>query len=663
MRKRIIHILGLLLCSATTFCQSVNDTVLIDVVTITPFEHITPGGEKIELFDSLNTKAIAYKNIGDFLAHNSNVIIKNYGTEGMASSLSLRGAGNSRTQILWEGISLNSISNGENNLSLVPVSCFDNISINYNASAASFGNGTFGGAINLSSTPTFKKHATAQCFTSLGSFKTYKATIGYSVGNTKFQYKGSLFYTQSESDFDYYDYIRLETLKRKNADYFKYGTIQNLHIKLTDKLLAKASIWYQVNDANLPSILGSVSNEVQYQSDSSIRTVMNLQYNINSRNSIAYQTAYINDYELYTKKFSPQDKVFSEYSEIKNQTNIHRLQYVHKTKTKKSGTFTFEPEIQGKYAHADLTNYGGGKTEYSIAGIFQCNHVITFNGASIVSQGKLVTLLSIRKEFNSQYTIPGIIHMGSEYILGHTTSNPLKIRGSVGNKYRTPTFNDLYWVGWGNPNLLPEYGISSEIGMEKTFFAPTKWYRFSTGISAYHSVINDMIMWIANGAVWHPTNTAQAALQGVELSFKNQSRTIIGGKPLQLKNNVLVNINNPHITKTYDTTSYTQENESVGHILYYVPKVAIHFQPTITYRYFELSIFMNYESKRYFNLEKTLDAYLTLDINIKKTFVLNNVKLAMGGLIRNITDAAYEQVRSYPLPGRNFEFYLQCLIN
>nr|MCR4800401.1 TonB-dependent receptor plug domain-containing protein [Bacteroidales bacterium] len=227
MRKRIVHILLLLLCTASTaLCQSVNDTILIDMVTITPFERITPSGEKVDSFDSLSLKAATYKNIGEFLAHNSNVIIKNYGTEGMTSSLSLRGAGNSRTQILWEGLSLNAISNGENNLSLVPISCFDNITINYGASATNFGNGTFGGAINLKSTPLFKKHASAHVFASYGSFKTYKTNVGYSVGTEKIQYKGDFFYSQSESDFEYFDYIRLETLKRKNADYFKYGTIQ-----------------------------------------------------------------------------------------------------------------------------------------------------------------------------------------------------------------------------------------------------------------------------------------------------------------------------------------------------------------------------------------------------------------------------------------------------
>ena len=452
-------------------------------------------------------------------------------------------------------------------------------------------------------------------------------------------------------------------MKRKNADYFKYGTIQNLHVKITPKLLAQAALWYQVNAANLPSIIGNVSNEDQYQSDSSLRALIALRYTLNNRNRIVYKTVYTDDFELYTHKSSPSAENYLEYSEIKNKTNIHILQYVHKDATQRYGTFFAELELQGKIANAELTNYGGTKNEYSATGIAQLNHQIDFQGNTAISSGRLISLLSVRKEFNSQYTIPFIAHFGTEYEMYREKGTPLTVRFSVGNKYRTPTFNDLYWIAWGNPTLLPEYGFSTELGIRKTFFKPEKWYSFTTDITAYHSVLNDMIMWTPSGAVWHPMNTAQAVLQGVEFSLEQSHSTTLREKTLHYSNKLQVNINNPHITEIYDTTSNNEENESVGHVLYYVPRYSIHFQPRVTFANWELACFVNYESKRYFTLEKTLDQYVTIDVSLKKTFDLKNIKLAVGGQIRNLTDAAYEQIRSYPLPGRNFEIYLQCLIN
>lgn len=652
----------LLYMTNIALCQSVSDTILIDQVTVTPLESVTYGGEKSESFDSLMLKAATYKNLGDFLSQQSNVIIKSYGTEGMASSLSLRGAGSSRTQILWEGLSLNSISSGDNNLSLVPVASFDNISINYNASAAGFGSGTFGGAINLKSTPNFTNHVSVQALASIGSFHTYKTNIGYSVGAKKIHYKGSFFYTQSASDFEYYDYILLDTFKRKNADYFKYGTIQNVHVKITDKLLAQAALWYQVNDANLPSILGTTSKEVQYQCDSSLRALATLRYTINSRNRIVYKTVYTDDFELYTKKTSPTAEKYSEYSEIKNKTNIHILQYVHKQATLRYGTFFTEMELQEKLAKADLTNYGGTKKEYSTIGVVQINHLINFHGNTAFSAGKMTSLLSVRKEFNSQYSIPFIAHFGSEYQIAKGKGTPLTLRFSVGNKYRTPTFNDLYWIAWGNPELLPEYGFSTEFGIRKEFFNPEKWYHLASDVTFYHSVLNDMIMWTPCGAVWHPLNTAQAVLQGLEFSLEQTHKTTIN-KTIAFSNKLQVNINNPHITKTYDTTSTTtnQENESVGHVLYYVPRYAIHFQPRISYGNWECSFFVNYESERYYNLEKTLDSYITFDARLQRKFVLKHLQIVTSFIAQNITNTVYEQIRSYPLPGRNFEGSLQII--
>ncbi|MBO4778325.1 MAG: hypothetical protein J5588_07510 [Bacteroidales bacterium] len=112
---------------------------------------------------------------------------------------------------------------------------------------------------------------------------------------------------------------------------------------------------------------------------------------------------------------------------------------------------------------------------------------------------------------------------------------------------------------------------------------------------AFCQSVNDMIMWTPSGAVWHPLNTAQAVLQGLELSLEQKHSTTIN-KPIAFSNKLQININNPHITKTYDTTTTTnQENESVGHILYYVPRYAIHFQPRISYGRWECAFFVNFE--------------------------------------------------------------------
>lgn len=674
------------------------------------------SGENREVI-SLEKQPITYNTLGDLLSHQANITIKNYGTEGMASSVSLRGAGSSRTQILWEGIPLNSISAGDNNLSLIPASVFSTIEINRTASATSNGSGTFGGSISCNSKPDWGYYgkgemhkATADANLSYGSFNTFKSNVNYSLSALrKINYQGSFFYSQSDGDFDYYDYIRLENLKRKNADFQKYGTIQTLHFQ-HKKLTAQASLWYQVNDANLPALLGTTSSNVEHQTDSSLRCLLKMKYRINDSNLLTYTTAYINDYELYTQKITPTAETYSTYSEIQNQTNTHILNFTHWI----NDNFNFLTELQGKWAKADIDNYGEAKTEYSTAGIVKLAYKEYFGLEKIDNyhhdsyrpylayKNRFSSALSIRKEFNSQYTIPFIANWGSELYLGKSN---IELLLNIGNKYRTPTFNDLYWTGWGNPDLKPESGWTAEFGANKHFSVLDKHDNEHTIIldaSTYYSVINDMIMWTPSGSVWHPYNTAQVVLQGLEMSIIEKYRFKTTCKiqykisdtvaqrsiPLTLRvnNKLTTNINNPHISETHDQTGTT---ESVGHILYYVPKYEIHYELHINSElgnYFILGkrqkpncqlktlidncdfiLFVNYESQRYYTLTKTLDGFVTIDASLQKTFSFHPYKddrhddmnITFGFHVRNLTNTIYEQVRSYPLPGRNYEISLR----
>ena len=679
------------------------------------------SGENREVI-SLEKQPITYNTLGDLLSHQANLTIKNYGTEGMASSVSLRGAGSSRTQILWEGIPLNSISAGDNNLSLIPASVFSTIEINRTASATSNGSGTFGGSISCNSKPEWygwdnygkrKIIANADANLSYGSYNTFKSNVHYSViAHRKINYQGSFFYTQSDGDFDYYDYIRLENLKRQNADFQKYGTIQTLHFR-HNKLTSQVSLWYQVNDANLPALLGTTSSNVEHQTDSSLRYLLKIKYRINDANLLTYTTAYINDYELYTQKITPTAETYSTYSEIHNRTNTHVLNYTHKI----TEDFLIQAELQGKWANADITNYTEPKTEYSTAGIVKLAYskwfdLDTISQHDIINmrynyyqeyQKHLTTTLSIRKELHSQYTIPFIANFGSELFLMKSGTS---LYFNIGNKYRTPTFNDLYWTGWGNPDLKPESGWAAEFGANKHFSVLDKHDNEHTIIldaSTYYSVINDMILWTPSGSVWHPYNTAQAVLQGIELSILGKNRietrckmkykitdttykTLTTPFTLRLSNKITANISNPHISKTYDQTGTT---ESVGHILYYVPKYEIHYELRLNSeigQYFSLGklqkkkvqlksflnncdfiLFVNYESQRYYTLTKTLDDFVTIDASLQKTFSFHPYKddrnddmnITFGFHVRNLTNTIYEQVRSYPLPGRNYEISLR----
>ncbi|MCQ2960007.1 MAG: TonB-dependent receptor plug domain-containing protein [Bacteroidales bacterium] len=636
MKRQLIVLLWLLIASMPSVCQSVNDTVRLDIVSVFAKPNFFNDGAKRETIDSLTIQTSLSNNLSELLSHSSSLIVKNYGTEGMSSSISLRGGGATRTQVQWEGFPLNANSNGEQNLSIIPSNGFNFIAIDHSASATNFGSGTYGGAIELKTIPLFRKHANASFLASYGSFNTFKGSINVNAGNEYLQYSGVFFTTKSDSDFEYYDYVRLEDCKRKNAEYQKFGTIQNLHFKLSEHWLAHLGVWYQVNQSNLPALLGSNPNNAEKQTDSVFRAVFSLKM-IYPKTKLTYKTSYIDDYELYTKKITPEATQYSTYSEILNRSNMHSLQLQQRISSK----FYFSTELQGKIAIAEVGDYGGKKKENSIAGISALQYKNTNFAGNI----------SIRKEWNSQYHIPFICNAGFDYAL---LAQKLQLRASVGNKYRTPTFNDLYWIAWGNPDLKPEYGFAGECGGEYTFISKDS-AKLSSEITLFHSVINDMIMWEPQGAVWHPNNTAQAVLQGIEIS----TNITIAKQKYSIRNKFGVNFNNAHISKTYNNNS----KEEVGHQLYYVPKSEVFFNPNFSFYNWNISLFAHYETKRYYSLTKTLDDYFLLDISVQKTLSFKNSKFVIGGKINNATNTVYEQIRSYPLPKRNYEISIQYFIN
>lgn len=76
---------------------------------------------------------------------------------------------------------------------------------------------------------------------------------------------------------------------------------------------------------------------------------------------------------------------------------------------------------------------------------------------------------------------------------GYRLSKALRVSGSVGTSFRAPTYNDLYFMNtngtpYGNPNLSPEKGKNTELGL----YYDNGKSDFS--ISYYHNKITDLIV-------------------------------------------------------------------------------------------------------------------------------------------------------------------------
>lgn len=85
-------------------------------------------------------------------------------------------------------------------------------------------------------------------------------------------------------------------------------------------------------------------------------------------------------------------------------------------------------------------------------------------------------------------------------------------RMSYGNAFRLPTFDDLYYPGYANPNLQPERSNSVEVALD----ANTAVGTFTAAL--YDTRVHDLITYDA--ATFLPVNVGKARVQGLDFSYK-----------------------------------------------------------------------------------------------------------------------------------------------
>lgn len=91
---------------------------------------------------------------------------------------------------------------------------------------------------------------------------------------------------------------------------------------------------------------------------------------------------------------------------------------------------------------------------------------------------------------------------------GWNFARDLRLTASYGTAFRAPTFNDLYYPGFGNPDLRPESSRNLELGLRGT----PGWGHWS--LSMYRNDIDDMITFDAS--IGLPGNVDRVRITGIE---------------------------------------------------------------------------------------------------------------------------------------------------
>ncbi|WP_343064176.1 TonB-dependent vitamin B12 receptor [Marilutibacter penaei] len=114
---------------------------------------------------------------------------------------------------------------------------------------------------------------------------------------------------------------------------------------------------------------------------------------------------------------------------------------------------------------------------------------------------------SVRRDDDSQFggETTGALLWGWDF------TDALRLTASYGTGFKAPTFNELYFPGYGNPALGPENSESVELGLR----GEHGWGYWT--LNGYQTVVDDLIVYDANfGPFGGPNNIDKARIRGVE---------------------------------------------------------------------------------------------------------------------------------------------------
>jgi vitamin B12 transporter len=573
------------------------------IVSDTNLKNFSKSKSIITLSDSIIKKS--QSSLTALLQYNSTIYFKENGL-GMVSSPSFRGTTAQQTAVVWNGININSQLLGQTDFNTISVRDFNSITVRPGGGSSIYGSGAIGGSIHLNTDLSFKNRFSNDLFLNYGSFDTFGINNKISISDPKTSLNFSISRNKSRNDYKY-----LETdLKNEN------GQFENTSLNI--------GFGYKLNDRNILKLYSQYYQSERHFSRTLYAESFSKYKDVNTRNLATwdYENSQLNS-GIKLGFLSEQYKYFAylnsdnfETSKVETAIANYNLGYAINSKIK----------INSVLEYSSSKGFGrniGENNRVSKTASFFYNHQIAKN---------LQYDFSFRKEFTATFESPLLFSFGIESKL----ASFYKAKFNISRNFRSPTFNDLYWISGGNPKLKPENSIQTEFNNE------FKFKKVNIRFSGYYNELSNMIRWIPTNGNWSPENVVDVTIYGLEtaLNFKKSF--------------------DKHFFSLNTSYAYTiSENAATKKQLTFVP-------------YHKLNINLEYNYKKFeFNYQHLYNGYIfTLSDNedFLKGYQVANIGVAydfgktktykIGFQTLNIWNENYQSVPSRPLPGRNYNLFL-----
>lgn len=523
--------------------------------------------------------------------------LKSYGGQAGIKNLSIEAGSPTHTKILFEGVDLTSSQNGETDLSQIPDYLIESLSFSRSA-FLSHGSGAMDGAILLR-----YGEKSNQVELSGGSYDYQSAAASFSLKARGWRLNSALGVSENSGNFP----VTEGSFKRRQNNDFKQsffmGRIKRLY---NNSGFFTASILTTRQKRGVAGSIISPSPEARRNDGLDIIAVRT---GIFFRNNLILSSL--------SRRFSRETYVNPQFAQ-NSRHDIENLQLKGSWEWRPISIWKVKGLLQLQRQDISSSDVKAPARKYGSAAL--THEFLLFPGLDFLAGFRIDREAGNYTEKTWQTKI------------NFQILNSILISGSGGNAFRYPTFNDLYWLPGGNPELEPEFTDYAALELAIKYPHHNLSFRYSLKSS------RNLIQWApAAGNIWSPVNLKSTSRETFTLALDGDLNIIK--------------------YRTHLSRLKARDN-SARKRLKHTPEYIGFLGLGTAWNRFEGYLSIAYTGKQisfYSWPENVLmRAYKTVNFTLEFQLpVLTLVKVRL--LFENILDENYYTIRHYPEPGRNLK--------
>ncbi|WP_084070395.1 TonB-dependent receptor plug domain-containing protein [Pandoraea vervacti] len=429
------------------------------------------------------------QDLPSLLRGQAGVEIAQNGGFGASASIFMRGAASNASLVLIDGVPVNSATTGTTNIAQIPVSQIDHIEIVRGNVSALYGSQAVGGVIQIFTRKGDGGPPKAYAELGYGTNNTTQANAGiagsFDEGKTRFSLDVSRFHTNGISAQD--PRFAPKVNPNRNGD-------DNTSVSAA--LSRKLGHTWEVG-ARLFQSDGSISYDNAFGKPSDLNDT-----DARVRQISAYAKGNVTDkwHTRFTVTQGDDDNY--NYLNGKGNGNYHTSsnqidwtnEYAFMPDHKLIAGYTRQEQTVESNTNYDHNNRHLDSIYVGYEGVFANRHEVQ---------------ASVRRDMYSDFGGANSCWVG----YGYRLTDQWKLMANASDGFRAPTFNELFFPGFGNPNLQPERSISKELAVQfhDARFGLAKLALFRTD---YTNLIQSLTVFPYTAA-----NVAKARVEGLELTY------------------------------------------------------------------------------------------------------------------------------------------------